>query len=93
MLKAKTDAEALKIAQKCIGLTDLKVIRNGGKAIAKSNLKKGDIISYYDGSKYLHTMLYVGDNKMAESTSSKTPNIGYGRKCPTVKLAIRYTGK
>lgn len=93
MLKAKTDADALKIAQKCIGLKDLKVIRNGGKAIAQSKLQKGDIVSYYDGSKYLHTMLYVGNGKMAESTSTKTPNIAYGRKCPTVKLAIRYIGK
>lgn len=93
MLKAKTDADALKIAQKCIGLKDLKVIRNGGKAIAQSKLQKGDIVSYYDGSKYLHTVLYVGNGKMAESTSTKTPNIAYGRKCPTVKLAIRYIGK
>lgn len=93
MLKAKTDADALKIARKCIGLKDLKVIRNGGKAISQSNLKKGDIISYYDGTKYLHTMLYIGNGKMTESTSTKTPNIAYGRKCPTVKLAIRYTGK
>ena len=93
MLKAKTDAEALKIAQKCIGLKDVKVIRNGGKAIPQSKLSKGDVIAYYDGSKFLHAMLYVGNGKMAECTSSKTPNIGYGRKCPTVKVAIRYIGK
>lgn len=93
MLKAKTDADALKIAQKCIGLKDLKVIRNGGKAIPQSKLAKGDIVSYYDGTKYLHTMLYIVNGKMTESTSTKTPNIAYGRKCPTVKLAIRYTGK
>ena len=93
MLKAKTDADALKIAKKCIGISDIKVVRNGGKAIPQSKLQKGDIVSYYSGSKYYHTMLYVGNGKMAESTSTKKPNIGYGRKCPTVKLAIRYTGK
>lgn len=93
ILKAKTDAEALKIAQKCIGLKDIKVIRNGGKAIPQSQLQKGDIVSYYNGNEYCHTMLYIGNGKMAESTSGKTPNIGYGRKCPNVKVAIRYIGK
>lgn len=93
MLKAKTDVDALKIAKKCIGINDIKVIRNGGKVIPQSKLAKGDIVSYYDGSKYLHTMLYVGNGKMAESTSTKTPNIGYGRTCPSVKVAIRYVGK
>ena len=96
MLKAKTDAEATKIAQKCIGLKDIKVIRNGGKAIPQSQLKCGDILAYYNkNSEYSHTVYYMGDGKIAESTSAKTPNISANRSLTKswTKLAIRYIGK
>lgn len=94
LLKAKTDADATKIAQKCIGIKEVKVIRNGGKAIPVSKLQKGDILGLYDGKTIRHIVLYVGNSKIAESTSAKTPNIGYGRKLATSmdKVAIRYTG-
>ena len=96
MLNAKTDAEATKIAKKCVGLNDLKVIRNAGKAIPQSQLKCGDILAYYDKSgKYHHTVFYMGNGKIAESTSGKNPNIGVNRNMSKgwTKLAIRYVGK
>ena len=94
VLKAKTDAEANKIAQDRIGLKDVKVIRNGGKVIPTDKLKKGDIIAFFDGSTYKHTALYIGNGKMSDDSGGQTPNIKYGiniRK--TCKVAIRYTGK
>lgn len=93
-LKA-SDKEALKIVQNRVGLKDLKVIRNGGKAIPTKNLKKGDIIAYFKGNKYMHTALYIGDGKMADCTSGRSDNIKYGVNLSSVwsvKVAIRYTG-
>lgn len=95
MLKSSAK-EATKIAQERIGIKDVKVVRNGGKTIPISKLKKGDIIVYFKGSKYVHTALYVGDGKIADCTSGRTPHIKYGVKPYskwTIKLAIRYTGK
>ena len=95
ILKAKTDAEALKIAQERTGLNDIKVIRNGGKAIPQSKLKAGDIVACFKGNSYYHTVLYMGDGKIAECTTGKTPEIGYNRALSKSddKVAIRYTGK
>lgn len=93
-LKA-SDKEALSIVQKRVGLKSLKVIRNGGKAIPTKNLKKGDIIAYFKGNKYMHTALYIGDGKMSDCTSGRSDNIKYGVKLSSVwavKVAIRYTG-
>lgn len=94
MLKVKTDAEATKIAQKYAGIKDLKVIRNGGKVIPVKDLKKGDILLYFKGNTYIHTVLYLGSNKIAESNTTN-PNIRYGAKLSPsyVKIAIRYIGK
>ena len=83
-------SEALAIARKHIGLTDLKVIRNSGKNVPASKLKPGDICMYYKGSKYIHTFFYIGDGKMVDCTSSSGIK---ERKAMTCKVAIRYTGK
>lgn len=77
ILHAKTDAEAKKIASNAVGI-DVEVIRNGGKAIPQSKLKKGDICSYFIGEKYQHTFFYMGDGKIADSTSGRSDNIKAG---------------
>ena len=80
-----------------LGIKDVKVIRmKGGRTIPLAKLKKGDIIAYFNGSTYAHTALYLGDGKIADCTSTRTPNIKYGVKSYTkmsIKAAIRYTGK
>lgn len=91
ILKAKTTTEANNIARKLIGNNNVSVIRNS-KGIAQSSLRKGDIISYFNGSSYFHTALYVGGGKTSDSDSGSTPNIKYGRKYVQnkCKVAIRY---
>ena len=96
MLKASA-AEALKIAQEKIGIKDLKVVRNGGKAIPLSKLERGDILFLFNGETFHHVIFYMGDGKYADDTQHRTPNIKAGQeltdgKKKDIKLAIRYTG-
>lgn len=89
-------ADAKKIVQERLGIEDIKIIRNGGKTIPLSWLKRGDWIAYYTKSGYKHTALYLGDGLIADCTSRRKPNIKYGVKSYSgmkIKLAIRYTGK
>lgn len=86
---------ALKLAQQRVGTKKLKVIRNrSGLSIDK--LKPGDVIAYFNGSKYVHTALYIGDGKIADCTSGRKDQIKYGVKSYSsmkIKLAFRYTGE
>ena len=93
LIRASSDAEATKMVQKCAGITDLKVIRNKN-GIPESALTLGDIILYYDGNEYEHSLVYVGDGKVADSGRGHTPQVMFGgtykkNKC---KVAIQYTG-
>ena len=90
ILKAKTDAEALKIAQKRIGIDSIKVIRNKN-GIKQSDLKPADICATFNGTKYTHTWVYSGNGKMVDCTSGNTQISE--RKAATAKVAIRYIGK
>ena len=95
LLKVSMD-DARKIVKERLGIDEIKIIRNGGKKVPFSKLKKGDIVVYYTKSVYKHTAIYIGDGKIADCTSSRTPNIKYGAPSysgMTIKLAIRYTGK
>ena len=98
ILYAKTDAEALAIAQKHVGLKDLKVIRNKN-GIPKSQWKAGDIMGKFNGSKYIHTYYYMGNGKIAESTGSsgKVPVNDQIRiksyDKTSAKVIVRYLGK
>lgn len=99
ILRAKTDAEALKLAQKFIGIKDIQVIRNNGKAIPKSKAKAGDIALLFDGNTYKHTYFIMSDSKVADSTGSgsKANNIRAdrnfdGRYVNGMKVLIRYNG-
>lgn len=93
ILKASA-ADALSIARKHIGLTDIKVIRNGGKTVPQKNMKAGDICMYYKGNEYIHTFFYIGDGKMIDCTSagSEANNIKM-RNALAPKVCIRYVGK
>ena len=90
--------EALALAKKRIGNSNIKLIRDKN-GIAQSKLQPGDICCHYDGKEEWHITLYVGDGKLADCTSSRKPNIKYGQaitgayKIYPIKVAIRYTGK
>ena len=94
ILKAKTDAEALKLVQSHCGLKDVKVIRNKN-TIPKSDLIAGDILLYFEGNTFIHMLLYVGNSKIADSSRGHTPQVKYGvaYKQKYCKVAIRYIGK
>lgn len=88
-------ADAKRIVAKRLNTNDIKVLRNK-KGIPLSKLEPGDWIAYYTKKGYAHTALYLGNGKIADCTSGRTPNIKYGVKSytsMTIKLAIRYTGK
>ena len=98
ILNAKTDADALKKAQKCLGIKDIQVIRNK-KGIPKSQAKPGDMAAIFHGSEYYHTFIIMSDSKIADSTtqSPKANNIRAdrnfsGRYVNDLKVIIRYTG-
>lgn len=91
---AKTDAEALKIAQDHVGIKDIKVIRNNGKDVPKSQWRAGDIGLMFKGKEYKHTFYYMGDGKVADSSnySDDKKDIairGYGNY--TARVIIRLT--
>lgn len=88
--KAKTDAEALKLARKYFGLKSIKVIRNK-KGIPHSKLKAGDICYYFKGGSCQHAFLYIGGGYMIDANSVKD-GIAV-RKAMSCKVAIRYIGK
>lgn len=96
LLRSNRDT-ALSLVKQCTGLTAVTLVSNGGKAIPTSQLKKGDIIMYFDGSEYSHMALYIGDGKIADSARGHSPQVKYGSPIgwlgDPVKLAIRYTGK
>ena len=100
ILKAKTDAEALRIAQNEIKLKDIKVIRNGGKVIPKEKVKPGDIMLLFNGTEFRHLVLDMSQTKVADSTrcKDKADDIRAdrnftGRYEERLKVLIRYTGK
>lgn len=94
---AKTDAQALSIAQSHVGLKDIEVIRNNGKNVPKSKWKAGDIGLMFNGSTFKHTFYIMGDGKIADSSGRG----GDGAKDIavrndtnyTARVIIRYTGK
>lgn len=96
---AKTDADALAIARKHVGINDIKVIRNGKNNVPKSQWEPGDICMRFNGEKYIHTYFYMGNGKVFESTGSsgKIPRDNQVRikdyKNYTARIIVRYIGK
>ena len=90
-----TKAEILEAAKAKIGVNELTVLYNGGKAIAASELLPGDLVIYYDGNTYQHFATWIGNGLIADCSSGNSPAVRYGKKnIPywTIKVAIRYTG-
>lgn len=100
IFKAKTDAEALKIARDRIGIHDIQVIRNNGKMIPNDKLQAGDIgVCFKADGTAKHFVFYMGNGKIADCTSGRTPNFSasaslntYQKNYP-IKLAFRYIGE
>ena len=91
-----SDAEAQKQTKAKVGINDIKVIRNGGKNIPKSQWKAGDICLMFSGNTYKHTFVYMGGESIWDSTrtSKVADNIKVRNyKNYTCKIIIRYTGK
>ena len=89
---------ATKLAKECLGITQIKLISNGGKAVPASSLQKGDLIMYFEGSTYTHLAMYIGNGQITDSSRAHTPQVKYGVPYAypdygVCKLAIRYTGK
>ena len=93
MYKAKTDADALAIAKKRLGLSDLKVIRNKS-GIPKAQWKAGDICLQFNGSTYKHMFYYMGDGKVADAGNYKNVKSQIAIRDYSnysAKIIIRYT--
>lgn len=94
LLKMKA-SDALEFVQNRIGIKSINVYRTA-KYFPVENLKKGDIILFYDGWEYYHTAYYMGDGKMADARSTRGIVAGYAIDSdmkPDIKCVIRYTGK
>jgi len=93
ILYAKTDAEALALAQKYVGIKELEVIRNTS-GIPKSKWKAGDHCAKFDGKNYKHTFYYMGNGKVADSSNWHSDKDIAVRDYTnyTAKVIIRYTG-
>lgn len=91
--RAKTDAEALKLARSYLGIKDIKVIRNKN-GIPQSKLKAGDSCYHFKGSTCQHAFLYIGNGKMIDANSykDKAKQVAV-RKAMSCRVAIRYIGK
>lgn len=93
MYNAKTDAEALKLARKYLGVQDIKVIRSK-KTLPTSKLEAGDMCYYFKGNSCQHAFFYIGDGKMIDANSYKDVKRQIAvRKAMSCKVAIRYIGK
>lgn len=93
--KAKTDAEALKIVKKRIGMKDVTVIRNNGKNVPKSKWQAGDIGLMFSGNTYKHMFYIMGNGKIADSSgrSNKNDQIAVRNdKNYSARVIIRWTG-
>lgn len=88
--KAKTNAEALRLAQGYLGIKDIQVIRSKS-GIPQSALKPGDMCYYFSGGSCQHAYLSTGNGKMIDANSVKDPIAE--RKAMSCRVAIRYTGK
>lgn len=88
--KAKTNAEALKLARKYFKLQDIQVIRSKSN-LAQSKLKPGDACYHFSGSTCQHAFIYIGNGKMVDANSVKDPIAK--RNAMSCKVAIRYVGK
>ena len=103
LLEAKTDADALKLAKKYTGISEIIIIRNKN-GIPKSQWKAGDICLQFTGNVFQHLFYYPGGNTVIDSTriyndkkkwtkeviANQIKERGY--KNYSAKVIVRYTG-
>lgn len=96
-LLLKSSEEALKLAKRCTGLSNITLIRNKS-GIPKSQWKAGDICLRFNGDTCTHLFWYKGDGRIIDSTGSSgnVPNNNQiaerDDKNYSAKVIIRYTG-
>ena len=97
---ARTDAEALRIARNAMGINEIKVIRNNGKAIPKAQAQAGDIALMFVGKDtFQHLYVIMSQSKIFDSTTgcSRANQISADRSFSGdyvngMRVLIRYTG-
>ena len=94
-----SDAQVIALMREHIGISEIKLIRNGNRPISKSMLNKGDLLMFYNkDDTYQHMGMYMGNGKITDNTSGRTPNVDYGASYDSYNnripclFAIRYTG-
>ena len=96
LLKAKTDAEALKLAKKYLGYTEITVIRNKD-GIPKSKWQAGDIcLKFKNGTTFQHIFYYAGNGKVIDASnySDDSKDIAVrDYKNYSAKVIVRYSPK
>ena len=103
LLSTKSDAEALKLAQKYTGLKEIKLIRSKN-GVPKSQWKAGDICLKFSGETFEHVFYYPGGDTILDSTRIYSDKKKWTKevianqikerpwKNYSAKVLIRYTG-
>lgn len=103
LLSIKSDAEALKLAQKYTGLKEIKLIRSKN-GVPKSQWKAGDICLKFSGEVFEHVFYYPGGDTILDSTRIYSDKKKWTKevianqikerpwKNYSAKVLIRYTG-
>lgn len=103
LLEAKTDADALKLAKKYTGISEITILRNRN-GISKSKWKAGDICLKFTGDVFQHVFYYPGGNTVIDSTRTYNDKKKWtkevianqikerGYKNYSAKVIVRYTG-
>lgn len=103
LLSTKSDAEALKLAQKYTGLKEIRLIRSKN-GVPKSQWKAGDICLKFSGEIFEHVFYYPGGDTILDSTRIYSDKKKWTKevianqikerswKNYSAKVLIRYTG-
>ena len=103
LLEAKTDADALKLAKKYTGISEIIIIRNKN-GIPKSQWKAGDICLQFNGNVFQHVFYYPGGDTVIDSTRIYNDKKKWTKevianqikernyKNYSAKVIVRYTG-
>lgn len=96
LLKAKSDAEALKLAKGYLNFTEITVIRNNG-GIPKGQWQAGDMcLMFNKDDSFKHIFYYAGDGKVIDANQSggvggKNNIAVRNYKNYTAKVIVRYS--
>lgn len=97
---AKTDAEALTMVKKCVGINDLIIIRDIKNTVPRSKWQAGDIVMCIDSKKtFSHIAYYAGNGIFIDAIGSngQVPNdtqiATRSWKTYAAGILIRFTGR